>query len=465
MTWRYEEVPSAYENTFKWIFMDNSQASVCNWDSFVSHLSQPNVTLPYFINGKAGSGKSTLLKYIIGHQKTKTLLHQWAGNSELAIVKFFFWNLGTGLQKTTLGMLRALLHDILAQYPELIPSVFSGMYQSWADFGIPGRRADENEPHLTEIKSAFKSLMRASAKFLKLCIIIDGIDELDGDHRDLSEFLYSLASQHIKIVVSARPLPVCLSVFRGCPSLELQRLTEPDIKLFVEENLACHRSMIALSRRFPQETKELVNELKEKAAGVFLWVRLVVRLLMDGIEAGDDVSDLRRKLRSLPADLRDLYRRMISKMDPDYRVQAAKIFQLLYTWKQHVQDQPFMTIILHFAMQNPSEAFSQPIQSLDAETSEWIFKNMEARIRSRCCGLLDVYSSNSVYAASESLEHMELDGSVVDYLHRTVAEFLTSDNIWDDICEIMEGSDFEASLGLASACISTIKTCQVYPSG
>ncbi|KAF2472567.1 uncharacterized protein BDR25DRAFT_197492, partial [Lindgomyces ingoldianus] len=428
------------------------------------HEQVQDVTRPYFINGKAGSGKSTLLKYIVDHQETKTLLLKWAGNAELSIVRFFFWNLGTELQKTTLGMLRALLHDILAQYPELIPGVFSGIYQSWADAGLVGC-AEEIEPHLTEIKLAFERLIQTSAKFLRLCIFIDGVDEFDGDHRDISEFLCSLASQHVKIIVSARPLPVCLSVFRGCPSLELQRLTGPDMELFVKENLVAHRSMIALSRRFPQETRALVNELKEKAAGVFLWVRLVVRLLMNGIEAGDDVIDLRRKLRSLPADLRDLYRRMISKMDPEYRIQAAEIFLLLNTWKQYIPDQPFRLITLSFAMQTPSEAFSQPIQSLDAETFEWICKNVEARIRSRCCGLLDVYSNNSVSsAASMPPKNIELEGPVVDYLHRTVAEFLASDNIWDDISEIMDGSNFDASLSLASACISTIKTCQIYPS-
>ncbi|KAF2174479.1 hypothetical protein K469DRAFT_648241, partial [Zopfia rhizophila CBS 207.26] len=443
MTWRYEEIPLAYQKTFQWVFEEPTRPH--GWNDFAAHLSRPDLTSPYFINGKAGSGKSTLMKFIVGHPKTKEALAQWASNGELMIVKFFFGNLGTDLQKTSIGMLRALMHDILERYPELIPGVFSGMYQSWRDTAP----ASENQPNYIEMKSAFERLIRNSAKFLKLCVFIDGIDEFDGDHKDISEFIRSLASQHVKIVVSSRPITACLNAFHGCPTLKLQDLTEYDMELYVKDNLAAHRSMVELTKRFPQETSELVAELKEKAAGVFLWVRLVVRLLVDGIEAGDDVRDLQRKLRSLPPDLRALYRRMISKMEPDYQVQAAEIFQLLHAWNLYIPDQPFRTIVLSFAVQSPSKAFSQQALPLHSETYQWLCKKTKARVSSRCCGLLD--------SGSPQVNYTEMNGSVVDYLHRTVAEFLASDDVWGEICGMTKASGFDAALSLASACLSMIK--------
>lgn len=91
------------------------------------------------------------MKFIVGNPKTKKALAQWAENRELMIVKYFFWNLGTDLQKTSTGMLRVLIHDILERYPELIPGVFSKMYQSWEDTGWDSG----NQPNYIEIKSAF----------------------------------------------------------------------------------------------------------------------------------------------------------------------------------------------------------------------------------------------------------------------------------------------------------------------
>lgn len=50
-------------------------------------------------------------------------------------------------------------------------------------------------------------------------------------------------------------------------------------------------------------------------------------MLVDGLEAGDNMKDLQEKLRSLPPDLRDLYRGMIDKMELRHQRQAAKIFK------------------------------------------------------------------------------------------------------------------------------------------
>ena len=96
----------ACQKTFQWIFEKPNDSTAHNWDDFAAHLSQQGVTSPYFINGKAGSGKSTLMKFIVGNPKTKKALAQWAENRELMIVKYFFWNLDTDLQKTSTGMLR-----------------------------------------------------------------------------------------------------------------------------------------------------------------------------------------------------------------------------------------------------------------------------------------------------------------------------------------------------------------------
>lgn len=57
---RQEEVHDAYEETFKWVFDQNSRDNMA-WDSLTKWLERENGI--YWINGKAGSGKSTVCQF------------------------------------------------------------------------------------------------------------------------------------------------------------------------------------------------------------------------------------------------------------------------------------------------------------------------------------------------------------------------------------------------------------------
>jgi len=131
ITFRYEEVLPAYLETFSWIFLAPPTDDAHRWDDFSVYL-RFHSTRPFFINGKAGSGKSTLMKYIVGHHDTHSLLSDWAfsNHKKLFVAEFFFWRLGTPLQKNKTGLLRGLLYKVLHAYPELIPDVFSHHYQN-----------------------------------------------------------------------------------------------------------------------------------------------------------------------------------------------------------------------------------------------------------------------------------------------------------------------------------------------
>jgi hypothetical protein len=454
ISWRYEEIPVAYKRTFRWIF--SKPPSDNGWDDFTAHLLRKDVDTPYFINGKAGSGKSTLMKFIVNHHDTKKHLAQWAEQDKLIVAKFFFWNLGTSLQKSVLGMLRTLMHTILDAHPELIPAVFTEAYHNWKE------SETIEEPTYVELKRSFRTLIAKSAKFLKLCIFIDGIDEFEGDHLDISEFILSLASPKVKVVVSSRPINACLYAFRKCSALKLQDLTKDDMEIFVQDNLASHETMVLLTKQYPTDTREIVTEIQEKAQGVFLWVRLVVRLLTDGLVAGDTIEELRDKLRSLPPDLRDLYRRMMSKITPEDRVKAAKIFKIIHTWQSNVEDS-FRTILLHFAIQPPSEVMNLEVRPLDPQILALYYNQTTARVRGCCCGLLEVYRQYDVgrpnTESKTQTSHMDLEVAIhsrVNYLHRTVAEFLTSDDVWDEMRTLTE-PNFDPLSNLASACLAMVK--------
>jgi hypothetical protein len=318
MSFRHEEIPATYQQTFSWIF---AKPSVVNsWDDFRMYLQQ-NIAVPFFINGKAGSGKSTLMKYIVGHQETKRLLNVWAASDQkkLFITEHFFWRLGTPLQRTTTGLLRTLLFKVLQEYPELIPVVFPIQYQSFT------RETSEDPPNETETKTAWRLPLEKSESFLRLAVFIDGVDEFGGDHSSLTGFIRDLASDQVKIIVSSRPINAALNAFRHCPSLRLQDLTRNDMVQYIHGNLKAHSIMMQMARYHPQVSQSIFKELLEKSEGVFLWVSLVVKLLVDGLEAGDAIEDLQIKLRALPSDLRALYRRMMADIPPELNLASIQL--------------------------------------------------------------------------------------------------------------------------------------------
>jgi hypothetical protein len=91
--------------------------------------------------------------------------------------------------------------------------------------------------------------------------------------------------------------------------------------------------MLALSKENPIEASSLVTEIVTKADGVFLWVRIVVRSLLEGMSYGDSIDELQSRLAELPSDLTKLYVYIFHAIKPKYRVEGAKYFQMMRSWQ------------------------------------------------------------------------------------------------------------------------------------
>lgn len=395
LAWRQDTVETSYPDTFDWVLDETPQEG---WSDLVSYLRH-NTSAPYFVCGKAGSGKSTLVKYIASHPKTKSHLEDWAATDQqkLFVNQFFFWNLGAEIQKSCVGLLRALIYSILKEYPELIPAVFPNLYQHWT----PGT----HDPQYVEMKRAWDDILALVAPFLNLALFVDGVDEFDGDHTDWAEFLRSLTTPKVKIIVSSRPINEALKIFRDFPTLRLEALTAGDMDIFVQGRLISHKVMAWHRDENLEESEEIVSEIKEQANGVFICVKLVVRHPIKILDDGGMMSDLRTSLRSLPGDLYKLYAQMLDKIPDEYRERAVMIFRLLQAWQSTVSQDSLYGSTLYFAMKHPADSLRLPIGV--GRHQRMIHDQIAARVRSSCCGLVEVQE-----------EHES-----INYIHRTVAEF------------------------------------------
>lgn len=83
-------------------------------------------------------------------------------------------------------------------------------------------------------------------------------------------------------------------------------LTRNDIQSYVLDRLQSHSRMNMLMSRDEVEAKYLVRSIGENSSGVFLWVRLVVESLLQGLENSDGLEELQARLDELPQDLHTL---------------------------------------------------------------------------------------------------------------------------------------------------------------
>lgn len=177
---------------------------------------------------------------------------------------------------------------------------------------------------MSEAWNTFIKFVAQEKDAIKLCVFVDGLDEFDGLDADMAKlFSFAADMQHVKICASSRPHVVFENAFLDRPSLRLQDLTYGDIQEYIEDRLVQDPSMQDLSRIEPVETAELVREIVSAADGVFLWVYLVVEALLRGLGNCDEISDLKRKLRLLPKDLKQLFYYMIQRVDDDYKEEAG----------------------------------------------------------------------------------------------------------------------------------------------
>jgi hypothetical protein len=392
----------------------------------------------------AGSGKSTLMKHIASHPSLSTLLPEWAGtkpdSNNLIIAKFFFYYLGTELQKSQEGLIRGLLHQILAAQPSLTPRLLPELWEEALNTEADLKLSPASH---TELWSAFERLGELEDDELSFCIFIDGLDEYLGKPSEGVAMIQSLiANPRIKVMVSSRPIQPCFQAWSGKPSLKLHDLTYDDISTYVNQTVGSHIYMETLSLQNALQVTQLKTSLVDKAEGVFLWVVLACRSVSEGLDNFDRISDLQKRVLELPPQLEALFIHMLAKIELRYRESAAKIILLA---QESLRCSPSSQLpalglaiiyesdfeldhkLLSHTDSSSRSSYTQPGLESQKRNRHNRCKALEAQIRSICCGLIELRHTpghDEACFCEMHPKHDEIVDSSVDFLHRTVVDYL-----------------------------------------
>lgn len=432
------EVHEAHEKTFHWLF-DPAIVSFAEW------LSKPNLKEDpiYWIQGKPGSGKSTLMKFAMRDRRLSQLLSPQIGehlklhaggtmrteldtqilqgetnNPTWTVAAFFFHDRGSEMQKTLVGMLQGVLGSILRQIPALLNFVVPFFIRL-----IQTQRNGKPEWDFESLQSALISVVVQRKVRVRILLLLDALDEHDGDNEQLASLLESLANKAdndyvgLKMCLASRSWTIFEEHFGTCPGFAIHEHTKSDVFTYVTSRLR-HDSQILRSSAEEERLTALIQLVTDRALGVFIWVRLIVDLLVKGIRDGTPIAVLEGRARETPQELKDLYTHTLQRIEKEYTTEAYIMFQTALCSKIPLPMSSFMGSLdyIHDRLAWRDSGQSHRRGEPDVEVSQ---SSQTHRLASRTGGLLEIVS-NPIPDGAESSEPYH----VVQFIHQTVKEYV-----------------------------------------
>jgi ankyrin repeat protein len=332
---RLATIVTAHSDTCQWLFESEEYIA---W----RHPDAVNTDRGFlWLKGKPGAGKSTLMK---------SARHYGEREHGDTVISFFFNARGVELQKSTQGMYRSLLYQLLDKRTEQLAALSKRegcshhlnllepllakspqretrptAAQNWPieqmkDMLLelvlafsPDRVAPctstFDAPADVDAKQRYQNSVLALAQTHVTCYV-DAVDECnDDDARDIIDFLGTLraaaaqADVGFRVLLTSRHYPHI--TFDACQEiiLDSQAGHENDIAEYISSKLQIGESKLA---------SEIRSIIQVRAFGIFLWVVLVVRILNELYDRGRKHQS-RQRLDAIPSGLHNLFEEIVQK--------------------------------------------------------------------------------------------------------------------------------------------------------
>ncbi|RXG50106.1 hypothetical protein VDGE_00962 [Verticillium dahliae] len=417
--WRLQQVVPAFEDTFEWLY-SNKQLRFVDWLGSDEGL--------YWIKGKPASGKSTLLKKAYTDARTqKAQVALRAKGYKCTTAAFFFHDRGSPLQKSFEGFLKAVLHQILKDIPELRSVVHEG----WRYFY---RKSEPFTWTTDKLIHVFEHVVRETNFNTSILLFVDALDEFEGRYQDVARFLHTICldsqrskNVRVKICMTSRPEQVFLDNFTHVPGFWIQDHTAGDIQRVVDVEFQSNSRVGRELRDGTATQKGAIDSLKGQitrmAEGVFLWVRLILEELLGDFADGSSVEEVAEELTQLPTDLTRYYQYLLEKrIRQKYIRQSRVMLDIVKCAKRPLVLSDFL-LAYRFAAKSDSEVPGSRFAKVDTS-----FDEAKRLIQSRCGGLVELKEvrlekTERIYACS-AFSDDQLEDYHVQFLHQTVKAFV-----------------------------------------
>ncbi|KAI1208537.1 uncharacterized protein F4807DRAFT_138479 [Annulohypoxylon truncatum] len=386
-------IKRAHGKTCKWFLKTTQYVDWLNVNKFDDHGGL------LWVKGKPGAGKSTLMKSTFSHIY-RTLRKQ--GN---IVLSFFFNARGEELEKSTIGLYRSLLSQLLEEQPDL---------RQVLDSTSPGHKW--NIESLTSLLEGAICSMKTSS----IICFIDALDECEEQQiRSMISFLSALNEQaaptgtKLRVCLASRHYPH-ITVKKGLNLvIEGREEHQQDITSYLDDKLNIGHS---------NHAEEIRSKLQNKASGVFMWVVLVVDILNKEYDRGRKHS-LHKRLKDIPGDLHNLIHNILTRDHDNTEGLLLCIQWVLFARR------PLTPKELYFAIMSGVEP-----DSLFACDSEHDLSTDDIRR----------YIIDNSKGLAESTKNKK---PTIQFIHESVRDFLLKENglqkIWPGLGSNLEGKSHD----------------------
>lgn len=391
---RLLSLKSAYNKTCRWILEKREH---CEW------LSPEKINDHHgflWIKGKPGAGKSILMKFLDKDARNTAII-----NHKIIVLSFFFNARGEELERTTLGLYRSLLWQLLKKLEEI--QAVLDLFEMNAHAFIQ-RLGWQTEILKDTLANAVESEHFKGGQELRL--FIDALDEcIDNDVADMVSFFEELGERaaeqniNLRICVSSRYYPT-ISVKKGIVikldeeeehSLDIVRYIDSQLKLGTFEGT--------------KKADDLRTQILEKSAGIFLWVALVIPILNKKCSGGR-LDRFQMCLNDIPSGLNELFEIILTRDEEDLHE-----FRLCIQWILFAVP-PLKIEEYYFALLKPDNHTAIS----DWNSGDITQEHMHQFVSSSSKGFAEVTRTRS--------ERKEL---TVQFIHESVRDFfLLKDSDW-----------------------------------
>jgi ankyrin repeat protein len=286
---RLATIGAAHVDTCDWLFANEAYL---RWQDRLFRSSHHGFL---WIKGKPGAGKSTLMKHALQQMQSHNRSHS-------TIISYFFNARGHGLEKTTEGMYRSLLHQVFVKSPRRLSVPLPGYSAEWGSEGWP----------IPILQDWFRQAVLGFGAGRKFICYIDALDECDegsirlaiNNFEDLGELAHSRGI-HLSICFASRHYPKISVRYHETVNLDVESKHQDDVLTFIRRKLHGERSL----------RLELEQEISKRCSGVFLWAALVVRIVNEKTDCGATRSQLLAELSRVPTGIEELLHNMMLHHD------------------------------------------------------------------------------------------------------------------------------------------------------
>ena len=401
---RQWSIKKAHAHTCRWFLKTPEYA---NWMQKNALRNEHNFL---WIKGKPGAGKSTLMKFL--REQLYNQIRQ-TKNQEV-LLSFFFNARGHDLERTTTGLYRSLLLQLLEARPDLqhvLENVRVG--HQWT---------------IESLKFLFEEAIQGLGNTSVVCLI-DALDECEvAQIRNMVLFFseLSIAKDRLYICFASRHYPH-ITVKTGLSILL-------DEQIGHSEDIASYLSS-ALCIGHDDLAEKIRCDLQEKASGVFMWIVLVVDILNKEYDDGHK-HVLRTRIQQLPRDLHDLFHDILTRNG-----HTTSGLLLCIQWVLFAQ-QPLTPKQLYFAILSGLE----PRHLVYCHSNEVSEDTIKKYILNNSRGLAESTRSNS---------------PTIQFIHESVRDFLLKDGlsrVWPDLSANLSGRSHDT---LKQCCLTYMNMKEV----